>query len=166
MYDLLLKSVLEIFKETIRQNQKRLTSFVFWKSYFKNVWKIPRKPSTTERILKAHNYAEYELCHWCFPRNFMEKFRTAILKEYFLIDAPCLIKEHLRMSASDEAALKFLTQERQTFPQSNILSHILCLLIYYIGEHNIFYYKDFFSLVLTFLFHEHNSLFCNCKSRD
>ena len=119
-----------------------------------------------QRILKAHNYAEYELCHWCFPRNFMEKFRTAILKEYFLIDAPCLIKEHFRMSASDEAALKFLTQERQTFPQSNILSHILCLLIYYIGEHNIFYYKDFFSLVLTFLFHEHNSLFCNCKSRD
>ena len=60
----------------------------------------------TECILKAHNYAEYELCCWCFSMNFPNIFRAAILKENFLMDFPYFIKEHLQISASDEASLK------------------------------------------------------------
>ena len=68
MYDLLLppdvkrlKGVLEICKEQSR-NQKRPASCVLLKSCSENSWEIPRKSFTSERILKAHNYAEYELC--------------------------------------------------------------------------------------------------------
>ena len=58
----------------------------------------------TEHILKALNYAEYELCHWCFSRNFPEIFRTAILKENLLMDVPYFV--NLWMSASDKARFK------------------------------------------------------------
>ena len=67
---------------------------------------IPRKSFTTERILKAHNYVEYELCRWFFSRNFPKIFRAAIIKENLPIDVPYFIKEHLWMSASDETTLK------------------------------------------------------------
>ena len=56
--------------------------------------------------MKAHNYAEYELCCQCFSRNFPKLFRKAILKENLPIDVPYFIKEHLCMSAFDEATLK------------------------------------------------------------
>ena len=39
-------------------------------------------------------------------KNFQKLFRTAILKENFLMYVPYFIKEHLWMSASDEATLK------------------------------------------------------------
>ena len=60
----------------------------------------------TEHILKALNYAEYELCHWCFSRNFPKIFRTAILKENLLLDVPYFLNKHLWMSASDKARFK------------------------------------------------------------
>ena len=62
----------------------------------------------TECILKALNYADYELCHWCFSRNFPKVFRAAILKELYFIKTlfPYFIEEHLWMSASDEATPK------------------------------------------------------------
>ena len=56
--------------------------------------------------MKAHNYAEYELCCWRFSRNFLKIFGTAILKENLMMDIPYFIKENLRMSASYEATLK------------------------------------------------------------
>ena len=40
-----------------------------------------------------------------FSRNFPKIFRAAILKENLLMDVPYFIKEHLWMSASDEATL-------------------------------------------------------------
>ena len=40
-----------------------------------------------------------------FSRNFLKIFRRTILKEN-LMDVPYFIKEHLWMSASDEATLK------------------------------------------------------------
>ena len=51
----------------------------------------------TEYILKAHSYAEHELCCGCFSRNFPNIFRAAILKENFLMDFPysILLDHHL-----------------------------------------------------------------------
>ena len=74
---------------------------LFWK-YSRNSEKVIQ----TEHILKAHNYAEYELCCWRFSRNFLKIFGTAILKENLLMDIPYFIKENLRMRASYEATLK------------------------------------------------------------
>ena len=57
----------------------------------------------TQHILKAHNYAQYDLYHWCFSKNFLKIFRIAILKENILMDVPYFNKEHLWISASDKA---------------------------------------------------------------
>ena len=57
-------------------------------------------------MLKAHNYAEEELCHKCFSRNFLKIFRTVILREDLLMDIPYFNKEDLWISAFDEASLK------------------------------------------------------------
>ena len=58
----------------------------------------------TECILKAHNYAEYNLCRRCFSRNLPKIFRTVILKEDLPKDVPYIyiIEDHLWMSASNE----------------------------------------------------------------
>ena len=49
-------------------------------------------------MLKAQNYAEYELFHWRFCRDFPKIFWTSILKENLQVDVPYFIKEHLWMS--------------------------------------------------------------------
>ena len=46
----------------IRQNQKLCANCVLWKRFSENFWEILRKLFLTEHLLKAHNYAEYELC--------------------------------------------------------------------------------------------------------
>ena len=58
----------------------------------------------TECILKAHNYAEYNLCRRCFSRNLPKIFRTVILKEDLPKDVPYIyiIEDHIWMSASNE----------------------------------------------------------------
>ena len=90
---------------TITWNQKHRASCFLWKSCSENFWELPpRKSFMIEHILKALNYAEYELCHWCFSRNFPEIFRTAILKENLLMDVPYFV--NLWMSASDKARFK------------------------------------------------------------
>ena len=71
-----------------------LASCVLWKCCLGNFGEIPRKLFSTKRILKAHNYAEYELSCWCFSRNFSKIFRTSI-KENLPMDVPYFIKEHL-----------------------------------------------------------------------
>ena len=48
----------------------------------------------------------WKFCPWCFSRNFPKAFRTTSLKENLTIDVPCFIKEHLQMSAFDEATFK------------------------------------------------------------
>ena len=61
----------------------------------KAVLKIFRKFSKNhlrQGILKAYNYAECELCCWCFTRNFLKIFRTTILKEKLSMDVLCFIK--------------------------------------------------------------------------
>ena len=55
--------------------------------------------------MKAHNYAEYELCR-CFSRNLPKIFRAVILKENLPMHVPYFIKEHLWMSASNEVTLQ------------------------------------------------------------
>ena len=49
-----------------------------------------------ERILKADNYAEYELCCQCFSRNFLKTFRTVFSKNtvggMLLILCDCSLK--------------------------------------------------------------------------
>ena len=49
---------------------------------------------------------KYELWRWCFSMNFSKILRIAILKENLAVDIPYLFKEHLWMSAFDEATLK------------------------------------------------------------
>ena len=78
---------------------------VLWKSSSESFQEIPRKSLTTERILKAHNYTEYKLCCWCISSIFARIFRKAILKQNPM-DVPYFFKDHLWMSASDEATLK------------------------------------------------------------
>ena len=104
------------------QNQKHPACCVRRKSYSENLWEIPRKSYLTVDILKAYSYIEYELCHSCYLRNFWNIFRKAILIKYLSMNVPYFIEEHLWMSASDEATLKFPYWERQTFPQNNFLS--------------------------------------------
>ena len=92
---------------TITWNQKHRASCFLWKSCSENFWELPpRKSFMTEHILKALNYAEYELCHWCFSRNFPKIFRTAILKEKLPMHVSYFIKEHLGMGATDEVTPK------------------------------------------------------------
>ena len=55
-------------------------------------WKFSGKSFTTDHILKAHNYAKYELCQWCYSRNFSKIFKTSILKENTPLDVPYFIK--------------------------------------------------------------------------
>ena len=57
-------------------------------------------------IENPYNHGEYELCCWCFSRNFPKLFRTAILKENLPINVSYFIKEQPWMSASDEVTLR------------------------------------------------------------
>ena len=79
------------FYGIIRWNQKHPISCVPWKSCSGNFGEISRNSFKTEHILKAHNYSEYELCHWCFSRNFRKILTTVILKENLPMDVPYLI---------------------------------------------------------------------------
>ena len=90
----------------LRNNQTKSKVYPQLCSLTKLYWKFSGKSFTTERILKAHNYAEYELCHWCFSRNFSKIFRTSILKENIPIDVPYFIKEQHWTSACNEATIK------------------------------------------------------------
>ena len=62
-----------------------VASCVLWKKYSENFGEIPRKSIRTAHI-ETHKYAEYELCHQCFSRNFLKIFGTATLKENLLMD--------------------------------------------------------------------------------
>ena len=61
-----------------------------------------------QRILKTHNYAEYELWRWYFPTNFPKIFRAAIFNENLPMDVLYFIKELLWISVSDMATLKII----------------------------------------------------------
>ena len=129
-----------MFWKVLRNNHCP-ASCIIWNICSENFWQIAWKPSTTEWILKAHNYAKYELRCWCFSGNFQKIFRTAILKENLSKDAPYFVKEQFWMSASDEATLKFPMWERQTFSLRNFLSQkdfiffLSTVLIYYNCSH-------------------------------
>ena len=107
MYDLLLppgtlqKDVLKIFKEQSHEIRS-VPPAVFLEKVVLEIFRKFLENHLRQLILKAHNYAEYELCRWYFSSNFPKIFRIAILKEN-LINVPYFIKEHLWMSASDEA---------------------------------------------------------------
>ena len=158
------------------QNQKCPISCSYWKRCYENSQEIPRRPFTTECILIVHNYAEYDLCCWCFCRNIWKLIRTVILKEFLRMDTPYLIEEYLQMSASGEAKLKFPMWERQMFQKKEFFCHkkiFFCILIYYNCSHwgssCSFCYKDF-SVHLLARFHFMNTniyltilIFCSCK---
>ena len=90
----------------LRNNQTKSEASRQLSSLKKLYRKFSGKSFTTERIMKAHNYTEYELCHWCFSRNFCKIFRTSILKENIPIDVPYFFKEHHWTSSSNEATIK------------------------------------------------------------
>ena len=71
-----LKSSLEFFKEPSQEIRDVSSAVFFEKAVLKFFLEIPRKTSTAESVLKAHNYAEYEL--WCcllkFPKNIQNSY--------------------------------------------------------------------------------------------
>ena len=111
MYDLFLppgvkglKGVLKIFKEQSHEIRS-VPLAVFCEKVVLKIFGKFLENFLPQRMLKAHNYADCELCRWCFSRNFPKIFRTAISKENPM-DVPYFIEEHLWMSAFNEATLK------------------------------------------------------------
>ena len=91
-----LKGILESFKEKSDEIRSIFTDVFFEKAVLKIFREIPRKPSTTEHILKAHNSVAAVFL------GISRKY-SAILIENLPMYVPYFIKEHLRVSASDEA---------------------------------------------------------------
>ena len=57
-----LKGLLEMFTNLLDKIRSFAPTVFFEKGFLKIFWEILRKLFVTEHLLKAHNYAEYELC--------------------------------------------------------------------------------------------------------